>query len=38
MKLIHNNHKLSKMSAASKSLSRSEATKNIVDYIIEELN
>lgn len=38
MKLIHNKHKLSKMSNASKSLSKSEATKNIVDYIIKELH
>lgn len=38
MKLIHNKHKLSKMSTASKSLSKSDATKNIVDYIMKELN
>ncbi len=38
MKLIHNKHKLSKMSVASKNLSRSEATKNIVDYIVKEIN
>jgi UDP-N-acetylglucosamine--N-acetylmuramyl-(pentapeptide) pyrophosphoryl-undecaprenol N-acetylglucosamine transferase len=38
MKLIHNKHKLTKMSRASKSLSKSEATKNIVDYVLRELN